>query len=317
MLLIGSRAAKIHFKNFREPNDFDVMCSKKELEVFYHKHYDNIKYFTMRTPNKAKCILRDNTQIELEVFQTGKSSEKFDYINNKYFPNVPYFHNLFLNFDIRVANPFVLFFLKKSHIEFNIHWQKNILDYSFLKDNLDLNSLSYSIKCSLFIAYKERLQETQTRCATIKNSINNTISNDDFFNNSVKRYIDHDRIHEVMAYNEKPLFFKLKYDLSKANIYKELFDIMSISDKVKCVQEEAFVLATERILIPKFILLNKQAETKELQDSFQFSLRKICTDLKDNPFFIKDFAIENYTKIVNYNINEWQNKLVLIKELLN
>jgi hypothetical protein len=80
--------------------------------------------------------------------------------------------------------------------------------------------------------------------------------NEDFFADKVDRQYNHDDLHELVKYKERPMFTYIKHDQSKAEPVKELFDLLSEEDKHRVVLEEAYVIALER-----FVLKRQNKET--------------------------------------------------------
>lgn len=304
MLLIGSQAVKHYYPDARAPMDTDVFCTEEELDSFFQTNKTNIRSFLMKSAHKFMCKMNDGSQVELEVL-CGKSSSLFVEAN-KLFATSLCVDKFLGTYDI--ADPYVLFFIKKSHIAFNVHWDKNIKDYHFLKSKLDF-ILTPQQEGLLTRAYQARLAETTERHSKHE-GIKPGVDNDAFFNKyKVSRVVPHDSIHQGMAYFDSPLFLKLKRDINSAEVCEDLFNSLSYDDRVKCIQEEAFVLALERIIIPK---RNSDLTPWKFNLAFEYALRRLSTDLKDNPSFIKEFSLENYPDIVNYSIDNATSKAQLL-----
>jgi len=180
--------------------------------------------------------------------------------------------------------------LKRSHLHRPLNFPVHIRDYHNIKEvcgefnERDLEILSKRTK----LTKKEFKDRTP--------SLNK--SNEEFFDDYVKKYYIHDEIHEVVAYYERPLYERLKVDQSKALCQKDLWEQLSHEDKVKCVQEEAYVIALERFIIPNWIEKNKNYPPKF---AFHSALEKICTTLTSGYF--RDFAIDNWPVVSNYELN--------------
>lgn len=117
-------------------------------------------------------------------------------------------------------------------------------------------------------------------------------SNDDFFDDNVDKVYDHDYLHELFAFGERPMFEKLKQEdnFDKAWCEKDLWDNLTLEEKCQCAAEETYVISAERFLIP--------SDWKFAPRRAYFrALHKVCTTLTSGWF--RDFAIDNYPRIVN------------------
>lgn len=94
-------------------------------------------------------------------------------------------------------------------------------------------------------------------------------------------------------------------DPSKAWCSKEKFNSFFHSQKLQCVAKEAYVIATERFLVPK----DWNFPTKL---AFYLSVNKICTTLCSG--FFRDFAIDNYEEVL---LQYDPQKFETVKSVLN
>lgn len=138
------------------------------------------------------------------------------------------------------ALPHILFTLKMSHIYYDIWWDKTIFDIIWYKGR------GFEVDEELLkILGKDWEKKYGPK------QINTNMSNEDFFMDNVKREYVHDDIHKAVAFYDEPLYRKVKKDLSKAALSKELFDNLDFKDKIKLCLEEINVVSLERFLIPK------------------------------------------------------------------
>lgn len=296
MLIIGSRAAKHHLPDFRDPKDWDVICTPNDFKTFRKLNPELEKYLIFK--HTKKWILRmPRLQIEFELAIPNSSGElllnklnspnynlNLDHCNNEKFP-IKFTGNIYY------ANPEILFLIKKSHIGYQIHWDKNISDYSFLKNkikNLDF----FTIVLNDFITL--RSTEMMERFSK-RNKINLDKKNSDFFNTtkkSINRKYPHDLLHKYTCYYEEPLYLKLKLDKDMAKVDETLWNNLNYDDKVKAVQEEAMVIALERKIIPA----RDNNTTYNRIEAFKWALMRISTNLTDG--FFRDFAIDNHIEVM-------------------
>jgi hypothetical protein len=114
-------------------------------------------------------------------------------------------------------------------------------------------------------------------------------SKQEFFDDAVTKKYDHDYLHELVAYEQHPMYTKLQKGEDTVKCYKELWYNLSYTQQLQCVQEETYVLAIERFLVPsdweypvKLAYLN--------------ALKKVCTTVCSGWF--RDFAIDNYAYLI-------------------
>ena len=135
--------------------------------------------------------------------------------------------------------------------------------------------------------------------------------NDSFFDDGVKRIYVHDDLHRAIAFYDSPLFERLKPDLSKAACSKTLFFALSREDQVRCIQEEAFVVALERFLIPCDFTMSAYAAyrqalkllaTKMTKGWFSREIFNRWLDLSPKPAhdFVKRFKTALNSNSINY-----------------
>ncbi len=138
------------------------------------------------------------------------------------------------------APPNLLLTIKMSHAPWSdVHWDKTMSDIGFLqRKGAQMDWWSYRR------LYSHWEQVFGAKRAYLSKD------NDAFFDDGVKRVYVHDDLHRAVAFYGSPLYEKLKPDLGKASCSADLFTALNREDQVKCIQEEAFVVALERFLIP-------------------------------------------------------------------
>ena len=261
--LIGSRAMQVNGFNGRKCKDWDIV----DTEATEHKPSD---------------ILGPNRNVEIHP---GNSLYNQGICEN-YSDDCIIVNNIRL----KVVNTRGLCIIKRSHLHRPLDFQKHIRDYHNLKKicvrftKLDLGFL------------KERTKLTKEEFGDKTPKLN--MSNDDFFDDPVKKYYIHDEIHEAVAYYDRPLYERLKTDQSQAMCAKDLWNNLTHKDKIKCVQEECFVIGLERFIIPNWIEQKKNYPPKF---AFNKALEKVCTTLCSGWF--RDFAIDNWPEINKYEVD--------------
>lgn len=186
--------------------------------------------------------------------------------------------------------------IKRSHLWRDLKFDRHIAMYHHhLSEHMILNEFDQSI-------LEQRIQLSYKEFDNKYPKLNKTVS--EFFDDFVVKKYDHDYLHELVAFNDKPMYTKMQTDPSRAWCEKLLWDTFTYEEKCQCVAEETYVIAIERFLVPTdWKHYTKLAYVK--------SLHKVCTTLTSGWF--RDFAIDNYPYIFNLFDNE---KLKNIKNML-
>ena len=182
-----------------------------------------------------------------------------------------------------VCSPYGLAIIYRSHLHRDWNWDAHITKYHKFILPLLKNDLHLSDPTLL-----ERIKLTKK--AYPQGNPNLMQSNEMFFDDPVKKVYDHDFLHELYAYEDRPMFEKLKHEgeEGKAWCAKDLWDELSHLQKLQCVAEESYVIATERFMVPN----DWNYPTKK---AFYFALKKVCTTLTSGWF--RDFAIDNFPQV--------------------
>lgn len=168
--------------------------------------------------------------------------------------------------------------IKRSHLWRNLSFGKHITHYykyglwRFFLNNQD---------------YENRLRLSYKAFPQAFPKLNQSVA--DFFDDAITKVYDHDYLHELLAYYDKPLYTKLQKDSRMAWCDKELWYNLSYQDKVRCVAEETKVIAVERFLVPSNWNCNSKL-------AYLKSLEKVCTTLCSGWF--RDFAIDHYPEVI-------------------
>lgn len=288
MILLGSKSLHLHLKNDQErfdKSDFDVVMSKEDFSNFISINKDFIKKMIPISNNKYIVHLFKSKLNRYEIEISFKESSKW-LLDNSNLINCFEFQDDIGNKFI-VPNIEILYLTKKSHINFPIHYDKNIKDYSLLSSLVD--------KCKIE-KYNEYyvLRNNEVKERMKKKTPSLKMSNENFFDRSknIVGYIfEHDDIHEAIKHFERPIYEMMKKDFSQAWCEKEMFENLPHDYKIKCVQEEAYVIALER-----YIILEK-GNCKDYKLAYKDALQRICTTLCSG--FFRDFAVNNYFEILN------------------
>jgi hypothetical protein len=171
---------------------------------------------------------------------------------------------------VNVANLEVLEIIKTSHIYHPHSFSKHIKDVHAIRRLMSICSIKSDSDIA-FIQDDNKVGKVLIRSDEINSilkirsdeidkikgipaeKVNLMMSNDDFLekdgNLLVEKMIKHDDIHELVKFNDNPLYMKLKTDQSKALCLKKLWDKLTYNEQLQDVMEEAMVLALERYLL--------------------------------------------------------------------
>jgi hypothetical protein len=188
----------------------------------------------------------------------------------------------------RVMTMLGLAIIKRSHLWRDLSFQKHITDFHKfgLAEALESSLNRYEV---VEKDLKERTELTMKAFPQRHPNLN--VSVEDFFDDAVIKTYPHDLLHELFAYGQKPVYTLMQPDPSKAWCSKEMWDDLRYLQRLQAVCEETMVIATERFLIPK----NWNFSCKR---AYFKALDKVCTTLCSG--FFRDFAIDNYSLVVDY-----------------
>lgn len=178
-------------------------------------------------------------------------------------------------------DPVFLLTIKSAHLGWDIHWNKTLNDIIFFKrKGLSMDRELYKKLVKDFTKIHGK------KWASLKNKDSET-----FFQDAVKREYVHDDLHELVAVYDRPLYEQiLKYPGTKSvECSKEKFDKLSKEDKLLLVQEEIWVTALERFLIPSDFTYGSNL-------AYFNSFKKLVTTMSSNWF--KQWIIDNVDKLV-------------------
>lgn len=290
MLLIGSRAAKFHYPEFRKPKDYDFIATRKQAETFI-KNYKHVNNSSHDKKIRARVTIGNKIiQFEFDLVESYDSN-RLIYETDLSFGT----YDQTLGISYGVARPETLFLIKKSHIIFPVHWNKNIVDFLFLKEklypksvntSLDMLDLDYNL-------FSIRRRESILKFAHKERDFD--LDNSEFFKRSekfVQRKVEHDSIHKATCFYKEPLFLSVKEDSSKAAISENLVAKLSFDDKIKLIQEETMALSMERYIIPALL----KREAYDARAAYAKTAAKMVYNYL--PDFLKDFAADNFDKVL-------------------
>jgi hypothetical protein len=288
MIVYGSQALRIELEKIRlrlnrVPTDLDVLASKSEAIEFLS--FTKSKIVKM-SPDKVLLKTPDDNMVEIEYILPGTS-------NVLYFQWAETMAKLdtaeFYGVKMEVASLEMLYSLKKAHRHSPRKFHKHVKDYNLLREVLRGKDAFPKITA---MRYKETVERERLKTPSLNKSAV------EFFDDKVSnRTFVHDQIHEVMAFENRPMFEKIKIDPDKVTCSKEKFFALTREQRDHCVQEEAYVIALERAIIP--MLFEGQGIGTPIE-AYKWALMRICTTLCSGWF--REYAVENYDNLMlRYN----------------
>ena len=170
----------------------------------------------------------------------------------------------------------VVYTIKCSHLGWDIKWEKHKKDALFLK----------GLGCELL----PNLYETLVKYWRVENGNKEFLSmykkKSDFFNDHVPYVYDHDYLHELVAFPNKPVYTHCLVDGEDVAIDYIKFKQLSLEQQKRMFKEEISVIAAERWLIPP-----KICGKYTWMQAYRLALHKTVTQLTKN--WATDFLIEH------------------------
>lgn len=199
---------------------------------------------------------------------------------------------------VNVCTPEGLSIIKRSHLHRDLSFGKHITHYhKYLRPY----SMNWTEEDRALLA--RRIEMTEKEYPQRYPKLNVTV--EEFFDDAVVKVYNHDYLHELVAYNDAPMYTKMQKDKSKAWCERELWEQFTELEKQQCVAEESYVIAIERWLVPrKWNFPAKLAYMKALE--------KVSTTLTSGWF--RAYALDFYTEILQlFN----QDKIDKVRRVLN
>lgn len=261
MLLIGSHAMEQYIPNIgRQPKDLDYIVTESEWKGFVDQHKLTANVIE-RNGNKGHIYTDKNIHMEFDIAEPGDSNSLLMEFCGKEF----------------IAPLDVLLLLKLSHRyrKNSPHFQKTMFDIH------QLRRAGAKITPELEPILKLREKETYTYAHPKLN-----VTKKEFFNGDDVPYIyDHDSIHEVVAFLDRPAYTYYMTDGEQVKASMDKFFEQEKHVQLLGVLEESMVLAAERSQIPNNFELAPRL-------SFNMALEKVCTSITSGRF--REFAWEHY-----------------------
>lgn len=270
--LTGSRALSLVNPDFEvdEKADWDILCESEDVKYF--KGFERVDVHSYDELNNRSMVQAFSSQHYKNVVVGGQ--------------------------ELLVMSLVGQTIMKRSHLWRAYNFDKHITMYHkyllplYKKEYCDDGFLaSHQLHLDYRIALTKKVYPQGNP------SLKQT--NKDFFDDAVKKLYDHDWLHELVAYDKRPMYENLKKtdSMNDAWCEKDLWECLLYQDKIKCVAEETHVIAIERFMIP-----NNWNHPEKL--SYFKALNKVCTTLTSGWF--RDFAIDNFPVVLNmFNLGKF------------
>lgn len=282
MIVIGSHALQLLGYDVT-PTDVDILVNFKEWNEFYQSNSEDISE-AIPLNGKVQAKFNDGFRIEVEFIGRHESdvwlSNHTGIMSEVYSP--------ILKCMVCVPPLEILYLMKKSHVHCDsVHFDKTIKDYQHLSTMID------KVPDDYWSFFELRKSEAEKRYNHRTPSLN--MSNDEFFDrskNAVGYVFIHDTIHEAVKHFDVPVYEMIKRDFSLAKCESDMFHDLTFDVRIKCVQEEAYVIAIERYLL-------QDSGTSDIMTpwlAYKNAVQRICTTLCSG--FFRQFAIDNYDEVM-------------------
>lgn len=239
-------------------------------------------------------ISRDPKDIDLWVCEGGEYPlEKRSY-DISVIPK--HIYNL-LDTCTHYANADTLYTIKCSHLGWpNPNWSKHKSDILVFKNK----------GCKILPNLYKELVKHWSKELSDKSFLCLDVSKERFFTDKVVYKYDHDKLHELVAYPDKPVYTQCLKEGCEVLIDKDKFNLMPFVQKVKMFREEMYTIALERWYLTDYW------EGINFQVAWRLSLQKTITSLTKG--WATDFIIQNLEHFIKADKTIFD-KVVLILKL--
>jgi len=160
-----------------------------------------------------------------------------------------------------------------------------------------------------------RFEDTNQRVGDTKLSMEKT--EEDFFNDNVKRYIEHDELHGLVGLHcrndKKPLFVKYQKNEGTVDLDRKTFIQATLQEQIQIIVEEIMVLLLERKWIPELVKCYKEKNMiydgfnleKKQKELFEITAHFITNLCGQGHYFLRRFCLDHYKMIADLRIYDF------------
>jgi hypothetical protein len=273
VIVIGSYAAMLGGAAIRERIDnVDIVGSAEELDQFRASHAADILRDDPVDDHHVELTMRPGLPVERARFGTEQSASDLA------LADLAQGRAKLMGSEIAYPSLAVLYLIKRAHANNPVGFEKTVADMLLLKPH------AATVSPAEMEFYKSRKKESKDRFAGSRQRFVLSISNEDFFalSNHVRTYV-HDDVHAAIAHEQgRPVYLRCKRDATKAKIDTDLFEAMSLEDRLRMVQEEFIVIGIERNYVNNRQLSREEVYTrgmmKTVKDLFLGYFQDFCLD---------------------------------------
>jgi len=262
MLLVGSRAAKLHFASFRAPRDWDVFATREELARVRSL---GLTELPSAWAKKARFEYQ-GTILEVGIADEGTT-------NRALFAETRGTKALPIVGEVDVASPEALLFLKRSHLPFMIHWAKSLDDVRFLRRYAALGERWMPLLERRFVETKEQLLPEQCTFPKRRGQVCAPAPEGAYL---------HTQLHELVKRGRRPA----RAALASHGGAIDSFALLPRADKLAVLAEEAMAIALERFFLGAPPGARPPAEHAALLAAYQQMVLFVLS------LELRDFAVE-------------------------
>lgn len=298
MILVGSTALRFQLAKLGTGFPFKRDETNSDLDFFANggEAYEFVRKTEMRvmknTGRKVVGRLPDGKYVEIEIAHGDSArlylmwAELFGRLDK----------TTMYGTEVEVASLEMLYSVKKSHRHSPRNFHKHVKDYNFLRALVGKDVMPKITE----LRQKETKERDKLKTPSLAKS------KDDFFDDRVSnRTFIHDEIHEVMAFGARPMFEKIRISAEGVACSRDKWEALWTDNKRQCVQEEAYVIALERGIIP---MLFENGPVRTPAAAYEWAVMRICTTLTSGWF--REWALEHYTEIMNHYDSKYVDKFL-------
>lgn len=176
-----------------------------------------------------------------------------------------------------------VFTIKCSHLGWDIKWQKHKSDVLFLK----------GIGCKIIPTLYRALINFWKIEHKNKPYLSLYATKEQFFNDFVSYKIDHDELHEIVAYPNKPVYTLCLKENQEIAIDFDKFNMLSLDLQKQMFREEITVIAIER-----WLMNHAKVKNFSIQKAYSLAVHKTIVSLTKN--WATEFLIEHLDYFVRF-----------------
>ncbi len=282
-VLIGSAA------HADDPNDYDVLADQEWAEKLWSDTGDVVRSHESTDQGDYYAHNMCGTVIDVKV---PKPDTAHALVLDNY-------HNWPIRIygtpvgNLSCAPLPILAALKKAHLILPHRWNAQIRRYAELKALLNVDVFDPWSSAWGQMTHEVYALHREECLAKAKKHPKLAQGKKAFFGDESYEIFDHDSIHEALAYPRQPAYVQIKGETAEVYCSKAKWEALDEIERMRCVKEEASILALERSILPA---LFQNKEYRGAAWAYARALMGIGTTITSGWF--RDYAIERYDQAV-------------------